>query len=48
MGGGVNTDATDTHGALFKSFGATLIDEKGNIQLKSDAVSRCWSSRRSW
>jgi len=38
MGGGVNTDATDTHGALFKSFGATLIDEKGNIQLKSDAV----------
>ena len=38
MGGGVNTDATDMHGALFKSFGATLIDEKGNIQLKSDAV----------
>jgi len=38
MGGGVNTDATDRHGALFKSFGATLIDEKGNIQLKSDAV----------
>ncbi len=38
MGGGVNTDATDTHGALFKSFGATLIDEKGNIQLKSDAI----------
>jgi ABC-type glycerol-3-phosphate transport system substrate-binding protein len=38
MGGGGNTDATDTHGALFKAFGATLIDEKGNIQLKSDAV----------
>jgi ABC-type glycerol-3-phosphate transport system substrate-binding protein len=38
MGGGVNTDATDVHGALFKSFGATLIDEKGTIQLKSDAV----------
>jgi ABC-type glycerol-3-phosphate transport system substrate-binding protein len=38
MGGGVNTDATDMHGALFKSFGATLIDEKGNIQLKSDAM----------
>ena len=31
MGGGVNTDATDTHGALFKAFGATLIDAKGNI-----------------
>jgi ABC-type glycerol-3-phosphate transport system substrate-binding protein len=38
MGGGLNTDATDTHGALFKAFGATLIDEKGNIQLKSDPV----------
>ena len=38
MGGGGNTDATDMHGALFKAFGATLIDAKGNIQLKSDAV----------
>jgi len=38
MGGGLNTDATDTHGALFQSFGATLIDEKGNIQLDSDPV----------
>ena len=33
-----NTDATDMHGALFKAFGATLIDADGNIQLKSDAV----------
>jgi len=39
MGGGsLNTDATDVHGALFKAFGATLIDQSGNIQLKSDAV----------
>jgi ABC-type glycerol-3-phosphate transport system substrate-binding protein len=38
MGGGLNTDATDMHGALFKAFGATLIDGEGNIQLKSDAV----------
>jgi spermidine/putrescine-binding protein len=38
MGGGGNTDATDTHGALFKAFGATLIDSDGNIQLKSDAM----------
>jgi ABC-type glycerol-3-phosphate transport system substrate-binding protein len=38
MGGGPNTDATDMHGALFKAFGATLIDASGNIQLKSDAV----------
>jgi hypothetical protein len=38
MGGGGNTDATDTHGALFKAFGATLIDAQGTIQLKSDAM----------
>jgi ABC-type glycerol-3-phosphate transport system substrate-binding protein len=39
MGGGsTNTDATDTHGALFKSFGAVLVDGYGKIQLQSDAV----------
>jgi ABC-type glycerol-3-phosphate transport system substrate-binding protein len=39
MGGGsLNTDGTDVHGALFESFGATLIDAKGNIKLKSDEV----------
>ena len=38
MGGGGNTDATDTHGALFKAFGATLIDADGKSQLKSDAI----------
>src|SRR3984957_9801750 len=38
MGGGGNTDATDTHGALFKAFGATLIDKDGNIKLKSDEI----------
>ena len=38
MGAGGNTDATDTHGALFKAYGATLIDADGKSQLKSDAV----------
>ena len=38
MGGSTNTDATDTHGALFHAFGANLIDGKGDIQLKSDEV----------
>ena len=38
MGGGLNTDATDTHGALFKAFGAELVDKDANIKLKSDAV----------
>jgi ABC-type glycerol-3-phosphate transport system substrate-binding protein len=41
MGGGGNTDATDMHGALFKAFGASLIDAKGTITLKSDAVQQC-------
>ncbi len=36
--GSTNTDATDTHGALFKAFGAVLVDAKGDIQLKSDAM----------
>ena len=36
--GSTNTDATDTHGALFKAFGATLVDAKGDIQLKTDAM----------
>jgi len=38
MGGYLNTDATDTHGALFAAFGATLIDAEGKSQLKSDAT----------
>ena len=31
MGGSTNTDATDTHGALFHAYGAKLIDAKGNV-----------------
>jgi ABC-type glycerol-3-phosphate transport system substrate-binding protein len=38
MGGMLNTDATDTHGALFAAYGATLIDAEGQSQLKSDAM----------
>ncbi len=38
MGGGGNTDATDMHGALFKAFGATLVDADGNMKLKSDEM----------
>jgi ABC-type glycerol-3-phosphate transport system substrate-binding protein len=41
MGGGGNTDATDMHGALFKAFGATLIDAHGTMQLKSDEMKQC-------
>jgi ABC-type glycerol-3-phosphate transport system substrate-binding protein len=38
MGGGLNTDATDTHGAIFAAFGGTLIDAEGNSQLQSDGT----------
>lgn len=38
MGGSTNTDATDMHGALFRSFGASLIDNEGTLQLHSDAM----------
>jgi ABC-type glycerol-3-phosphate transport system substrate-binding protein len=38
MGSNLNTDAIDTHGALFKSFGAELVDSEGAIKVKSDEV----------
>ena len=39
MGSGtLNTDATDTHGAIFAAFGGTLIDAEGKSQLKSDGT----------
>ena len=37
-GGNTNSDATDTHGALFAAYGAKLIDEKGNVTLNSPEV----------
>lgn len=40
MGGGLNTDATDMHGALFAAFGGTLIDAEGKSQLNSDGTMR--------
>jgi ABC-type glycerol-3-phosphate transport system substrate-binding protein len=38
MGSGLNTDATDTHGAIFAAFGGTLIDAEGKSQLKSEGT----------
>jgi ABC-type glycerol-3-phosphate transport system substrate-binding protein len=38
MGGGLNSDATDTHGAMFAAFGGTLIDAEGKSQLQSDGT----------
>ena len=31
-------NCADTHGALFRAFGATLMDSDGSIQLGSDQV----------
>ncbi len=38
MGGGLNTDGTDVHGAIFAAFGGTLVDAEGKSQLKSDGT----------
>ena len=38
IGLGETSDNVDTAGAIFHSFGAALVDEKGNLTVKSDAV----------
>jgi Bacterial extracellular solute-binding protein len=38
IGIGVTEDNVDTAGAIFQSFGASLVDAKGNITVKSDPV----------
>jgi ABC-type glycerol-3-phosphate transport system substrate-binding protein len=38
IGLGVTEDNVDTAGAIFQSFGAELVDAKGNISVKTDAV----------
>ncbi|BBK32582.1 carbohydrate ABC transporter substrate-binding protein (CUT1 family) [Stella humosa] len=38
IGLGQTSDSVDTAGAIFQSFGATLIDDKGKIVVKSDNV----------
>ncbi|MGE0419825.1 MAG: ABC transporter substrate-binding protein [Acetobacteraceae bacterium] len=38
IGTGTTADSVDTAGGIFAAFGATLVDEKGKIATKSDAV----------
>ncbi|MFH0297495.1 ABC transporter substrate-binding protein [Bradyrhizobium sp. 31Argb] len=38
IGLGETADSTDTAGAVFQSFGAELVDAKGNLTVKTDAV----------
>lgn len=38
IGLGETTDSVDTAGAIFQSFGGHLVDEKGNITVKTDGV----------
>jgi len=40
LGLGQTSDSVDFTGALLRSFGGVLVDEKGNLQLRSDAVQR--------
>ena len=37
-GGGINTDATDLHGAMFQAYGAKLVDKAGKSLMKSNEV----------
>src|SRR5262249_58624770 len=38
IGLGTTADSVDTVGAIFQSFGAELVDAKGNLTVKTDAV----------
>jgi len=38
IGLGETTDSVDTCGAIFQSYGAQLVDAKGNLTVKTDAV----------
>jgi ABC-type glycerol-3-phosphate transport system substrate-binding protein len=38
IGLGTTADSVDSAGAIFQSFGAALVDAKGNVTVKSDAV----------
>jgi ABC-type glycerol-3-phosphate transport system substrate-binding protein len=38
IGLGTTSDSVDTAGVIFRSFGAELVDAKGNVTVKSDAV----------
>ncbi|MBN9563089.1 MAG: carbohydrate ABC transporter substrate-binding protein [Alphaproteobacteria bacterium] len=38
LGGFTNTDGIDQVGAMFRAYGAALVDKEGTIQVKSDAM----------
>ncbi|HEX4369239.1 MAG TPA: extracellular solute-binding protein [Rhodopila sp.] len=38
LGSGTNTDGIDQVGAMFRAYGAALIDSEGTVQVKSEAV----------
>src|SRR5947208_4171421 len=51
IGLGVTEDNVDTAGAIFQSFGANLVDAKGNISVKSDPVRQAleyYKTRAQW
>lgn len=41
IGLGVTSDSVDSVGAFFSAFGAVLVNEKGDVHVKSDEVRKC-------
>ena len=48
MGGNTNTDAIDTHGALFQAYGAEHGRRQGQHHARTPEMRQCWSHARSW
>jgi hypothetical protein len=48
IGLGGTADSVDSIGALFGAYGAELVDAKGNVTVKSDAVKQVLEYARSW
>ncbi len=48
IGLGTTADSVDTAGALFAAFGAEVVNAKGDITVKSDAVRQVLEYARSW
>jgi len=46
VGLGQTSDSVDTAGAFFQSFGAELVNAKGDLTVKSDAVKQALTSGR--
>jgi ABC-type glycerol-3-phosphate transport system substrate-binding protein len=48
LGSNLNTDGIDQVGAMFRAYGASLIDGEGNIQVKSDKMRAFLEKAQQW